>query len=262
MQAKELPIGVFDSGAGGVSVLAQAKICLPHEKFIYYGDSANAPYGTKSEDEIRDLSLACGDFLFRQGVKMIVIACNTATSITVQAMREKYNIPIISIEPAVKPAVEKYPDGKIAVLATPATLHQKRYFHLLSKLNAAKQVVNIECGSLAELVERGNLSDPHIKAYLYEKLLPYRGQNFGGVVVGCTHYSFVSSQIRDVARKICGGSCEIFDGMYGTARHIAEVLAEEALLSGSPEEGNVTFFSSGEMGHVDVFKRFFQNFLK
>lgn len=262
MQTKELPIGVFDSGVGGVSVLAQAKICLPHENFIYYGDSANAPYGTRSENEIRDLTLACGDFLCGKGVKMIVIACNTATSITVQAMREKYNIPIISIEPAVKPAVEKHPQDQIAVLATPATLHQKRYWHLLDKLNAAGQVVNIECDSLAELVEQGNLSDPHIKAYLYERFLPYRGRNFGGIVVGCTHYSFVSAQIRDVAKKICGGSCEIFDGMYGTARHVANVLASEGLLSDSTEEGAVAFFSSGEEHNVGIFKRFLRFFLK
>ncbi|MBC5647266.1 glutamate racemase [Christensenella tenuis] len=262
MQKKELPIGVYDSGAGGISVLAQARICLPHENFIYYGDSANAPYGTKSEEEIRDLSLACGDFLCRQGVKMIIIACNTATSITVQAMREKYNIPIISIEPAVKPAVEKYPEGKIAVLATPATLHQKRYLHLLDKLGAMDQAVNISCDGLAEIVERGNLSDPHIKAYLCEKFLPYRRCDFNGIVVGCTHYSFISDQIRDVARKICGGPCEIFDGMYGTARHVADVLALEGLLNDSFSEGRIKFFSSGEAHHIDVFERFLKIFKK
>lgn len=260
MQKKELPIGVYDSGAGGISVLAQTKICLPHENFIYYGDSANAPYGTKSEEEIRDLSLACGDFLCRKGVKMIIIACNTATSITVQAMREKYNIPIISIEPAVKPAVEKYPEGKIAVLATPATLHQKRYFHLLDKLGAMDQVVNIACDGLAEMVERGELSDPHIKAYLYEKFLPYRRYNFNGIVVGCTHYSFISDQICDVARKICGGPCEIFDGMYGTARHVVNVLDSEGLRNDSSSGGRIKFFSSGEAHHINVFERFLQIF--
>ncbi|MEF9988112.1 MAG: aspartate/glutamate racemase family protein, partial [Christensenella sp.] len=95
MEKQKLPIGIYDSGVGGVSVLAEAMKCLPHENFLYYGDSANAPYGTKAEEQIKELSLACGDFLYAQGVKMIVIACNTATSITVQAMREKYNVPII-----------------------------------------------------------------------------------------------------------------------------------------------------------------------
>lgn len=262
MRKNELPIGIYDSGAGGVSVLAQAMKCLPCEDFLYYGDSANAPYGTKSEEEIKNLSLACGDFLYQRGVKMIVIACNTATSITVQAMREKYNIPIISIEPAVKPAVEKYPEGKIAVLATPATLKQKRYWYLLEKLGAQDKVVNIECEGLAELVEQGNLDDPHIKAYLYEKFLPHRGRAFGGVVVGCTHYSFVSDKIRDVAQKICGGPCDVFDGMFGTARHIADVLRGENLLNDSLEKGGVKFFSSGEPHSIAVFEHFLKLFME
>lgn len=260
MRKNEMPIGVYDSGVGGVSVLAQAVKCLPNEDFLYYGDSANAPYGTKTEEEIKMLSLACGDFLCHRGVKMIVIACNTATSITVQAMREKYNIPIISIEPAVKPAVEKYADGEIAVLATPATLKQKRYENLLHKLGAQERVLNIECEELAELVERGNLRDPRIKAYLCDKFMPYRGRKMSGVVVGCTHYSFVSDQMSDVARKICGGPCEVFDGMFGTARHIASVLREENLLNGFNEKGNVNFFSSGEPRSIATYERFF-NFL-
>ncbi len=256
MQKRELPVGVFDSGAGGVSVLAQIMKRLPKESYIYYGDSANAPYGTKTEEEIKELSLACGDFLMERGVKMIVIACNTATSITVQAMREKYNIPIISIEPAVKPAVEKYPEAKSVVLATPATLKQKRYSHLLDTLDAAKQVINIECEGLAELVEEGDLKSPHIKAYLYEKLIPYRGQQLGGVVVGCTHYSFISDQMRDVASKLCGGPCEVFDGKYGTARQVEAVLAREGLLNESAAQGEIKFFSSSDAHSVAVFRRF------
>ncbi|MDY3003333.1 MAG: glutamate racemase [Christensenella hongkongensis] len=258
MQDKELPLGVFDSGAGGISVLTEIRKLLPNEHYIYYGDSANAPYGTKTEEEIKELSLACGDFLMEQGIKMIVIACNTATSITVQTMRERYQIPVISIEPAVKPAVEKYPDNRTAVLATPATLHQKRYRHLLEKLGAQDQVVNIECEGLAELIEEGNLCDPHIKAYLCEKLLPYRGTEFSGVVVGCTHYSFISDKIHDVANKICGGACEIFDGKYGTANHVRTVLEGAGLLNDCSQKGNIKFFSSGDARNVEVFERFAQ----
>lgn len=262
MRKNELPIGVYDSGAGGVSVLAQTMKRLPNENYLYYGDSANAPYGTKSEEEIKDLSLACGDFLYQQGVKMIVIACNTATSITVQAMREKYNIPIISIEPAVKPAIEKYPEGRTAVLATPATLKQKRYQKLLERLEAQDKIVNIECEGLAELVERGDLRDPHIKAYLHDKFLPYRGEKLNGVVVGCTHYSFVSNQMHDVAKKVCGGPCEVFDGMFGTARHVEDVLRKENLLNDLREQGSVKFFSSGEPHSIAVFESFFDCFMK
>ncbi|MEG2624988.1 MAG: glutamate racemase [Christensenella sp.] len=262
MEKQKLPIGIYDSGVGGVSVLAEAMKCLPHENFLYYGDSANAPYGTKAEEQIKELSLACGDFLYAQGVKMIVIACNTATSITVQAMREKYNVPIISIEPAVKPAVTKFPNSKIAVLATPATLSQKRYKYLLEKLGAEDNVINIECSELAEIIECGKLDDSRIKDYLCEKFIPYKGQKLDGIVVGCTHYSFVSDEMHDAAKRICGGVCEVFDGRFGTARHIADVLKNENLLNDSVECGGVKFFSSGKARSIAVFEYFLNLMIK
>lgn len=255
---KDMPIGFYDSGVGGISVLRETVKLLPHEDFIYYGDNANAPYGAKTEAEIKELSIRCGDFLHGKGVKAIVIACNTATSIVVQTMREKYNIPIISMEPAVKPAAQKYADGKIAVMATPATLGQQRYLALLDRLGIQSRIINVECGQLAALVEEGRLDSPKIKACVYEKLIPLANEeNICAIVMGCTHYSFISTQIHDVARKILKGNCEIFDGMYGTARQTANVLAEAGLLSGRQSAGEVAFFSSKGDSYMAILKRFY-----
>ncbi len=252
-KGKELPIGFYDSGVGGISVLKQTARLLPGENFIYYGDNANAPYGTRDEEDIKRLSLACGEFLYEHGVKMIVIACNTATSIVVQTMRERFNIPVISMEPAIKPASER--PGKIAVLATPATLHQARYKALKERLLASERVVDIPCGELAALVERGDVDSPHIRAYICEKLAPLRGSDVRSVVIGCTHYSFISEQIGDVARKLLG-ECEMFDGMYGTARRVKQVLEQEGLVS-EKGCGNIQFFSSSGGETVELLKKFY-----
>ncbi len=252
-KGNELPIGFYDSGVGGISVLKQTVKLLPNEDFIYYGDNANAPYGTRDEEDIKRLSLACGEFLYSRGVKMIVIACNTATSIVVKTMRERFNIPIISMEPAVKPASER--GGRIAVLATPATLNQARYKALLGRLGIEERVVDIPCGELAELVETGELCSPHIKAYICEKLSALRGQDVCSLVIGCTHYSFISEQIGDVARKLLG-ECELFDGMYGTARRVKQVLEQEGILS-ETGCGNVGFFSSSGEEAVKMLKYFY-----
>lgn len=252
----DMPIGFYDSGVGGISVLRETIRLLPHENFIYYGDNANAPYGTKSEAEVKDLSLRCGDFLYAKGVKAVVIACNTATSIVVQTMRANYNMPIISMEPAVKPAAEKYKQGDIAVMATPATLHQKRYRALIERLKIEDRVRNVECGKLASLIEKGNLQSPLIKAHICDTLFPLREREVCAVVIGCTHYSFVADQIADVAHKLLRGNCEVFDGMYGTARHIQRVLEQEDLVSGRTGDGKVDFYSSNGQDSVDLMRRF------
>ena len=134
MYRRRMPIGFFDSGIGGLSVLMCAMRELPREKFIYYGDNLHAPYGSKTEAEIKELSLECGKFLYEKGVKAIVMACNTATSASVKLMRDLYNMPVISIEPAVKPACEAQGNGKVLVMATHATIAQQRYRALLSRL--------------------------------------------------------------------------------------------------------------------------------
>jgi len=245
MEKKDLPIGFFDSGIGGLSVLAHASKELPSENFIYYGDNKNAPYGTKSETEIQDLSLACGKFLYEKGVKAIVMACNTATSAAVLRMREFYRVPVISIEPAVKPAVLET-SGNVLVMATPATLAQERYRLLVSRLNCLDRVINLPCPGLVELIETLDFESPVLTEYLAQKLTPLIGQNITGIVMGCTHYSFVSQKIADIAEGLFGSPVQIFDGMYGMTRQLKRVLAENNLLRDASPRTISYYSSSGE----------------
>jgi glutamate racemase len=252
-----LPIGFFDSGVGGIALLKEAVALMPFENFLYYGDSINVPYGNKAELEIKTLSLSCGDFLFRKGVKAIVMACNTATSISVQIMRELYRIPVISIEPAVKPAVDASTDGYVLVLATPATISQQRYNSLLEKIGSAEKIINVPLSRLAQMIEKMDLDGPEIKEYLRENLLPYRGKKIDGIVLGCTHYSFISTQIQKTAKELFAGACEIFDGKTGTVRQLKRVLDESGLLNTQNDNPTVSFQTSGDSFDIELYKRFF-----
>jgi glutamate racemase len=252
----ELPIGFFDSGAGGIAVLKQAMAILPGENFIYYGDSGHLPYGNKSEAEIKALSLDCGAFLYEKGVKALVVACNTATSIAVQMMRDLYQIPVISIEPAVKPAVEALGDGFVLVLATPATIQQERYNRLLVRVGHTEKIINIPCAELAQMIETVDLNSPRFKAYIQAKFAPYRDRQIDGIVLGCTHYSFIGELIRKTALEIFEGPCTIFDGKCGTARQLRHVLEERNLLNLTGRESTLRVFSSGCEDDVALYQKF------
>ena len=232
------PIGFFDSGVGGISVLKTVHALLPHENYIYYGDNANAPYGDKSEEAIRELSFAAGSFLYGKGVKAIVMACNTATSAAVIGMRRQFSIPVISMEPAVKPALAAGREGLVLVLATPATVSQGRYKGLLERLHAGSRVINIGCGGLVELIEQGRTDRRTVREYLEKQLAGLRGQRIGAVVIGCTHYSFIGRQIKDYIDDAFGADCALFDGRHGTAAHLRDVLRERDMLCGGAGAGN------------------------
>ncbi len=253
MQKKEMPIGFFDSGVGGLSVLRHALSELPNESFIFYGDDLNAPYGTKSEDAIKELSLACCKFLYEKGVKAIVMACNTATSASVKMARETFGLPVISIEPAVKPAYENRKDGKILVMATPATISQTRYKELCRRVGCEDYVINVPCRGLAELLENGDFDNCAVREYIYRKLEPIREEKIDGIVIGCTHYSFISDQIKEVASGLFGGMLAIYDGMYGTVRQLKRVLQKEDLLRQDGKQ-NIEFYSSKKES-IAVFKK-------
>ncbi|MBR4079090.1 MAG: glutamate racemase [Christensenellaceae bacterium] len=253
MKDRKLPIGFFDSGVGGLSVMKHAMKVLPTENFIYYGDDANAPYGTRTEEEIKELSLACGEFLYQKGVKAIVMACNTATSIAVYKMREKYQIPVISIEPAVKPAYEGRENGRILVMATPATIQQSRFKELKKRVGCEAFVIDMPCKGLVELIETGDFDDPRIEGYIREKFEPLKGEVIDGIVMGCTHYSFISDKISKVAKDYFSGKCEIYDGMYGMVNHLKNVLEKEGLANNSGC-GETALYSSLE-GSTETFRK-------
>lgn len=254
------PIGFFDSGVGGISVLKTAGLKLPHENFIYYGDNLNAPYGEKTEAQIKRLSLKSCDFLYNKGVKAIVIACNTATSAAVIMMRHKYNIPVISMEPAVKPALAGRNAGRVLVLATPATVSQARYLGLIERLDAHDMVINVGCGGLVELIEDGRTDEQSIHGYLSERLAFLRDEPVGAVVLGCTHYAFVEAHIKSFVDGMTHTDCPVFDGRHGTVRQLERVLTQQDMLCGGSRKGRIEFFASKPGFPVSAFRELYQNF--
>ncbi|MFD3155506.1 glutamate racemase [Haloimpatiens sp. FM7330] len=240
MNGKEKPIGVFDSGIGGLSVLKQAVKVLPNEDFIYFGDSKNAPYGTKNLDELKKLVSNVVEFLISKKVKAILVACNTATSATVDDLRKNYDIPIIGIEPALKPAVELHREGKILVMATPVTLSEKKFNILMEKYKKDADIVPFPCGGLAELIEKGDLKSKEITKYLTEKLKDYKSSKIASIVLGCTHYPFIKSQIHEIVNK----DIPIIDGSLGTSKQLKRQLINLNLLSEKQEKGYVHIYNS------------------
>lgn len=233
------PIGVFDSGVGGISVLREAIKLLPNEKFIYYGDSNNAPYGIKTVDEVKNLSFNVTDILINKGIKALVVACNTATSAAINDLREKYKIPIIGIEPALKPAVLLGRKGKILIMATPMTLSEEKFYKLMKKYEGIAEIVPMPCPGLVELIENGVFSGIKINSYLEEKLAPYIEYGIAAIVLGCTHYPFVKKEIKALAKDV-----PIIDGSKGTARQLKKKLVALHLLNDSGECGNVELHNS------------------
>ena len=232
------PIGVFDSGVGGVSVLRELVRLLPRERFIYYGDNKNAPYGTRSEEEIRALSLDVANWLLGRDVKAMLVACNTATSAAVATLRERLSIPVVGMEPALKPAYELHADGKILVLATPATLRQAKFHRLYERYG--EHAVALPCPELVEFVESGRCEGDEIDAYLARRFADVQGEKLAAAVLGCTHFSFLK---KALGRALPG--VPLLDGNEGSARRLEYLLRENGTLR-EAGEGSVEFFTSGD----------------
>lgn len=237
------PVGFFDSGLGGISVLRGTLNLLPGEDYLYFGDSFHAPYGTRPLEEVRELSQAAAEHLLEQGAKAIVIACNTATSAAAAMLRERYpEIPIIGTEPALKPAVERHPGGRILVMATAMTLKEQKFFDLWDHFREQAEIVPVPCSGLMDFVERGELRGDRLEQFLLEKLDPFTKVPVDAVVLGCTHYPFLSSTIR----RIVGRKTEILDGAEGVARQLRRRLEELDLLNPRQTGGTVRFENSLE----------------
>ena len=235
------PIGFFDSGLGGISILRGTRRLLPEENYLYYGDSFHAPYGVRTPEDVQRLSKAVTEHLLERGAKAIVIACNTATSAAAAMLRELYpNIPIIGTEPALKPAVERHPGGRILVMATAMTLKERKFFDLWDQFRDQAEIIPVPCSGLMEFVERGELRGERLEQFLIEKLEPFLKVPVDAVVLGCTHYPF----LRSVIRKIVGRRAEIIDGSEGVARQLRRRLEELDLCSDSVVPGTVTFENS------------------
>lgn len=241
MDRKKLPIGVFDSGVGGISVLRELVKLMPEEKYLYFGDSANAPYGTKGLEQVRQLTMKNIGYLLERGVKSVVVACNTATSVAVADLRKKYpDLPLVGIEPAIKPAVEQHPGGRIIVMATPMTLRQEKFCRLMGRWEAQAQIVPLPCPGLMEYVERDHLEGEDLRKYLTELFWSVDHKPMDAIVLGCTHYPFAKTAIRNVV----GTEVKIYDGGLGTAREMKRRLQESGLLTENAEERQVIFENS------------------
>lgn len=239
------PVGVFDSGLGGLSVLRKCMMVMPYENFIYYGDSLYAPYGTKSLEEVRERSFTVVERLLEQGVKGIVVACNTATSAAVRLMRERYpQLPLVGIEPAIKPAALRHPGSMVLVMATPMTLAEEKFKRLKGQYERVARIVDVPCGGLMEYIEHSILSGAELEAYLSEKLAVFPMERVGAIVLGCTHYPF----IRDTLRKLVGERVDIIDGSEGTAREIRRRLEAAGLLNTGKEYGTLILYNSAAEG--------------
>lgn len=235
------PVGVFDSGVGGISVLRELVKQMPGEDFIYLGDSVHAPYGTKPLDEVRKLTIDNVRFLLEKGAKSIVVACNTATSAAVARLREMYpDVPLVGIEPAIKPAVMYKKDSCIVVMATPMTLKQEKFQKLMHNYDSMADIVPLPCPGLMEFVEHGILDGMELTEYITKLLGSVRRSRIDSIVLGCTHYPFV----KDVIQKVAGNGVLIFDGGEGTAREMKRRLLEAGILNNSRKAGNVKFINS------------------
>ena len=234
----ERPIGVFDSGTGGISVMRNLIRQLPWEDFIYFGDDMHAPYGTRPEEEILKLARGDVDFLLKKNVKAIVIACNTATSAAAKTLRSEMDMPIIGMEPALKPAQLARKGGYIAVLATPATLRQRKFLELMKLYG--DHAVPLPCPGLMEFAQRGETCGDRLDTFLSETFRDILKLRPESAVLGCTHYVFMKSAIS----KALGG-IPLYDGNEGTARQLRRVLEQKDMLCGE-KTGTVSLYTSAD----------------
>ena len=227
MYRKEDYIAVFDSGVGGISVLRQLRKLMPGENYIYYGDSANAPYGSRTTEEVRSLTMAAAEkLLAAYPVKALVIACNTATAAAIEDLRKKYpDLIVIGIEPAVKLAADHFPGGRLGVMATEVTLREEKFDQLMHRFDGNCTITKIPAPGLVKLIEAGKADTAETDALLTALLGPYVGK-LDALVLGCTHYPFVSRRIG----KVLGPETMLLHGGKGTARETKRRLEMAGLL--------------------------------
>jgi glutamate racemase len=240
-------IGVLDSGVGGISVLKHIHALLPHENLMYVADSKYAPYGNKTPAEIIARCMTIADFLIAQHVKTLVVACNTATAAAIGVMREIYSMPIIGMEPAVKPAAAATKNGVIGVLATVGTLKSAQFAALLESYGRNVKVVTQGCVGLVECIERGELESPNTKALIRQYTAPLLAEGADTIVLGCTHYPFVKYVIQEVV----GDKITLIDTGAAVAKQLKNKLEEKGLLSASREKAEVHFWTNSEVENAE-----------
>ena len=247
MNTRQDYIAVFDSGLGGLSVLRHLRRRMPGERFLYYGDSAHAPYGVRSRADVEALTLNAADRLMRRGLKALVVACNTATSAAIGALREKYpELIVVGIEPALKLAADRFPGGRIGVMATPVTLREEKFSLLLARYAASCQVYKIPAPQLVPLIEEGRVDTPIMEQTLHTLLDPFASR-MDALVLGCTHFPFASHAME----RLLGPKVAVLDGGDGTARETLHRLEAADLL----EHGSGELILENSLGTQEIIRR-------
>ena len=237
------PIGIFDSGVGGLSVLRAIRVQMPEESVIYFGDQGHIPYGPRPMEQIRNLSEAITRFLLDHEAKIIVVACNTASAAALQYLRETFpNVSFVGMEPAVKPAAEFTQTGKVGVLATPATFQGALYASVVERFANGVELFQNTCSGLVQEIERGNLDGEATRQILNDALLPMLEKKIDTVVLGCTHYPFVIPLIQ----RIVGDNVRVIDPAPSVAKQVGRVLESKGLRNELSARGDVKFYTSGD----------------
>lgn len=237
---KTRPIGVFDSGVGGISVLKELYKLMPNETYLFYGDSKNAPYGVKDKEEVFRLSHDIVEKFIQLNVKAIVIACNTATSAAIDRLRKEFSeVIFVGLEPSVKPAIQHKSNSEVVVMATKLTLREKKFAELISQYEDQANIIRLPAPDLVEFIEHGDTNSPALYKYLNGLLEPYKG-NVDSIVLGCTHFPFARAAIQ----KIVGPNVFITDGAFGAAARLKSQLDKYALRNDCSKKGKVQFYNS------------------
>lgn len=236
------PIGVFDSGVGGLTILREIRAALPREDLVYVADARHLPYGDKSLDFVRGRGFALTEFLVGLGAKAIVVACNTATAAAIDPLRERYGIPFVGVEPAVKPAAAESRTGVIGVLATSATLQSSRYASLVARFAQGRQVLEQPCAGLADHIEQGRLDDAATEELVKGFVAPLLAAGADTIVLGCTHYPLIAH----IVRRIAGPQVQVIENGTAVARELSRQLAARSVLR-EQGSGRDDFWASGDI---------------
>ena len=233
-------VGVFDSGVGGLSILREIQALLPQESFVFVADQKHFPYGQKTQPQLEDLTTKIVRFLISEGVKLIVVACNTATINTIEHLRENFPLPIVGVVPVVKKLAEVTSTKKVGILATPLTSRSPYLQELISTHTGGIQVFNRDGGGLEELIEKGDLDSSEVTKTLQAVLIPMKKAGIDALALGCTHYPFLKEQIK----KVVGPDVLVLDSGGAVARQVKRILENNNALSGS--RGSDLYFTSGD----------------
>ena len=236
------PIGIFDSGVGGISVLRAIREQMPEESVIYFGDQGHIPYGPRPMEQIRNFSEAITNFLLEYNAKIVVVACNTASAAALKYLRERFpSVQFVGMEPAIKPAAEHTQTGKVGVLATPATFQGALYASVVERFANGAELFQDTCPGLVQQIEQGNLNGERTRRILEDALLPMLEKNIDTVVLGCTHYPFVIPLIQQIA----GNNVRVIDPAPAVAKQTRRLLEEREMKNQSELKGDIKFYTSG-----------------